>query len=108
MYTGSIGACGIPELIPQANQLLQGIRAGRFAERPKSPFDIMFDEDEKIELWTRELLRPEFKDKMAGKLPDDELQTLEKIIFDIVYPLFGPREVKRVDDGQDSEGCSVQ
>ncbi|KAH6681370.1 hypothetical protein B0J14DRAFT_623366 [Halenospora varia] len=60
---------------------------------PKFPLDHIFSDDEKIELLTRDVLRDyNTEEGIKGLIEDSEL---EKVLFDIVYPLFASRQRSR-------------
>lgn len=72
--------------------------------RPKSPFDKIFSDEDKIEMATRALLRPEFESLVKGAME------LETVIFGIVYPKFGFRIGLQVEEENADGGrtCIVQ
>ncbi|CZR60705.1 uncharacterized protein PAC_10601 [Phialocephala subalpina] len=103
---GSICDCGIPK-IEEAAKAMREIVKDNWQKMWKSPLDPIFSEDEKIELLTRDLVRG-YNDEGTGKRLVENLE-LEKVLFDVVYPLFGSRSIAQVGEGAD-EGwsCLVQ
>jgi hypothetical protein len=68
---------------------------------PRPPLDPIFTEDEKIEILTREIVQGY---KAAGLGPKlIESADLERVLFDVVYPLFGSRQKAVVDRGGEAE-----
>lgn len=57
---------------------------------PRSPLDHIFTEDEKIELITREFVQGYDVDGIGERLVENT--ELKKVLFDVVYPLFGSRQ----------------
>lgn len=67
---------------------------------PMSPHDQVFTKEEKIELLTRNIVHDyntEGKERIIGNVE------LERVIFDILYPLFGSRQ-KGAGKGKGVEG----
>ena len=100
---------GIPELEEAARAVREDIRTKHLHDKSKSPFDKIFTEEERIELTTRLLVRA-MNGEGAGKLmiPNSELR---EVIFDVVYPLFGFRQVRQVAETEKAEedwACIVQ
>ena len=85
---------GIQGLEEAARAVREGIRTKRLHDTSKSPFDKIFTEEERIELTTRLLVRA-MNGEGAGKSMIPNLE-LEKVIFEVVYPLFGFRQVRQV------------
>ncbi len=99
---------GIPKL-EEAAKAVREIAKDNRQKMWKSPLDHIFSEDEKIELSVRKLVRG-YKDERTGKPIVEDIE-LEKVLFDVVYPLFGSRQTAQVDQGdKEDEGwsCSVQ
>ncbi|KAH8649432.1 hypothetical protein BGZ60DRAFT_422302 [Tricladium varicosporioides] len=109
---GSICDCGIPKVEEAARAIREAVKASREHMR-EFPLDHIFSDDEKIELLTRDLLRDyNAKDSGKGLIEDNEL---ERVLFDIIYPLFGsrqrPRQAGNVGNEEQVDealGCLVQ
>jgi hypothetical protein len=77
----------------------------------ESPLDHIFTEEEKIELSTREFVQSD-EANIGEKLV--ESAELERVLFDVVYPLFGSRQKGVANRREQSEGvekgsgCLVQ
>jgi hypothetical protein len=84
---------GIPKL-EAAAEVMREIIKDNVQEFWNNNFDI-FSEDEKIEILTRDLARG-YEDEVTRKrlVEDPEL---EKVLFDVVYPLFGFRYRAKVE-----------
>lgn len=73
--------------------------------RKESPLDFIFSVDEKIELATRALVRPEF-DKVVENAVE-----LEKVLFEMVYPAFGSRQNQQMEEEEEEkrdQSCVIQ
>lgn len=100
---------GIRRLEEAAKAARHEIISNKVHAVPRSPLDHIFTEDEKIELITREIVQRYKTESIGEKL--FESAELERVMFDVVYPLFGSRKNGIVNGrGQDegNEGCLAQ
>lgn len=98
---------GIPNVQEVAMFLYLTIEARQIKpwEHDRQPLDGIFSDAEQTELCIRELVRS-YRDKKTGKVLVEDIE-LERVLFDVMYPLFGARQEKRY---QASAGgrCLVQ
>lgn len=62
-------------------------------EKDKHPLGYIFSDDEQTELSIRSVVRQCYRDTMTGKGSMEDVE-LERVLFDVIYPLFGRRQVK--------------
>ena len=84
---------GIPKL-EAAAEVMREIIKDNVQEFWNNNFDI-FSEDEKIEILTRDLARGYEAEGTRKRLVENP--ELEKVLFDVVYPLFGFRHRAKVE-----------
>lgn len=88
--------------IPEIEELAQGLRTQIIQENlhtiPRSPLDPIFTADETIELITREMVQGYKAAGVGPKLLESD--DLEKVLFDVVYPLFGSRQKPTVGEAE--------
>ena len=58
----------------------------RIHESYRNPF---WTEDENIEMATRVMVRDGFSDLMGKRLSNQDLKSLERVLFGVVYPTLG-------------------
>jgi hypothetical protein len=105
---------GIPRLEEAAKAIKGDIikRNLQALPRSRSLLDSICTEDEKIELITREIVQGYRAEGIGERLV--ESAELERVLFDVVYPLFGSRQKGLVHGKGEAEGsegdssCLVQ
>ena len=84
---------GIPRIEAAAEAIRESIKDNG-QKFWNSNLDI-FSEDEAIEMITRDLVRGNESERTRKRLVEDP--ELEKVLFDVVYPLFGFRQRAKVE-----------
>jgi len=88
---GSIHDCGVYEIEQLAqNKRLKILQGGRSYQELGN---LILEEDEKIELLTRIMVRSRFMEVLNGKLEKGLLEQLKNVFFEVVYPT-PPYDVK--------------
>ena len=58
----------------------------RIHETYRNPF---WTEDENIEMGTRVMVRDDFSNLVGKRLSNQDLKSLEKVLFGVIYPTLG-------------------
>lgn len=83
---GSICDCGITVIEENARLCKNMVRMMRIYETYRNPF---WTEDENVEMTTRVMIRDDFSNLVGKRLSNQDLKSLERVLFGVVYPTLG-------------------
>ena len=77
---------GITVIEEKARLCKNMVRMMRIYETYRNPF---WTEDENIEMTTRVMIRDDFSNLVGKRLSNQDLKSLERVLFGVVYPTLG-------------------